>query len=231
MDSVFDGASCDSGSVSPRTPSSGAGGLHGAARRAREETPPVRTDEGKLTGCWTGVSVSDVGRVVDCGGSVKIIGDRCDRCPDGRLHLAEGAVRCNVCSQAVGPVTRFLDNGPSVQRAIRFLQAQLSLHEASRREGTLPAGGITKGRAYWATVEEAGERVRRVVWEGQKCPACSDGSLRYFVGPDEAEEALICGRGQMLCFGVSVKASEPGPDEESQRRWKNVPLAKPSDCG
>jgi hypothetical protein len=231
MDSVFDGTSCDSGPPSPLTPLTGSGGVHGVRKRAGEEAPRVRTDENAPAGCWTGVCVSDVGRVVDCGGSVKIIGERCDRCPDGRLHLAKGAVRCNVCSQAVGPVTRFLDDGPSVGRAVRFLQAQLSLHEISRRDETLPTNRTTKGRAYWATVEDAGERVRRVVWEGQKCPACADGSLQYFVGPDEAEEGLVCARDQTLCFGVSVKASEPEPDEDSQRRWKNVPLAKPCDCG
>lgn len=231
MSSVFERASCDSSSLSPVTQSIPAGGSHVIRKRAGDEGPDVVTDDDVPKRCWKGVFVSDVGRVVDCGGPVRIIGERCDRCPSGRLRVAKGTVRCNICSQTVGRVTQFLDDGPSVQRAIRFLQAQFSLPETCRRDGTLPAGRITKGRAYWTTVEDAGERVRRVVWEGHKCPVCPDGYLRYFVGPEEAEEALICTRDRTLCFGVSVKASEPEPDEESQRRWKNVPLTKPRDRG
>ena len=176
-----------------------------------------------LEGCWSGILVNDVGRAIDCGGTVRIVGEFCERCPAGRLQLLEGVACCNACSHTIGPVTEFLDAGPSIQNAISFLMGQASIAKLYRRGAAGNRSSIPRGRAYWAVTKVRGQPAARVVWQGQKCPSCPSGHLEYFVPPEEAEEGLMCDN-SWCRFGLSVKASTPEPTPDIIRQWKDIPL-------
>ena len=170
--------------------------------------------------------MNDVGRVVDCGGTVRIVGEVCERCPAGRLQLLDGVACCNACGYTIGPVTEFLDDGSSIQNAISFLMGQASIAKSYRRGAGGNGRSIPRGRAYWAVTKVRGQPVARVVWQGQKCPSCPSGHLEYFVPPEEAEEGLMCDN-SWCRFGLSVKASTPEPAPDTIRKWKDIPLEGP----
>jgi hypothetical protein len=178
---------------------------------------------GALEGSWSGVSVADVGRVVDCQGASKIIGEFCENCDAGRLVLANEEVQCNICAHSVGRFNGFLDEGASLEAAVSFLTHELSLAEAYRRSEQYLGPRIPVGRPYWVLALNRGKLSRRIAWEGQNCPRCPRGQLVYFVDPDGPEEGLVCAN-PGCSVALEVCSSEPVIDGDALRKWAEVPL-------
>ncbi len=185
--------------------------------------PDLDTQCRALEGCWTGILITNVGKTVDCGGTQRTIGQFCNRCNEGRLQLLNGNVQCNVCLYKIGRVTRFVDDEPPMERALRFLRSEFSIVETYQCRETFKGNPIPIGRPYWTFAEVRGQRTMRVAWEGQKCPSCPNGQLKFFVGPEEVEEGLVCNN-PYCYFGLSVKAGSPKPNGDAMWQWKNVPL-------
>lgn len=176
-----------------------------------------------LEGCWDGILVTDAGRLAECDGMLRIIGEFCDQCDSGRLVLVDGTVRCNVCASRIGRFSRFADHGPSIKQAIDFLSSALSIIESYRRREQYAGPRIPTGRPYWVIAPHRGEVTRRVAWEGQDCPRCARGQLTYFCPPDGPEEGLVC-MNAGCWFGMELCSTAPVIPGEALRKWKDVPL-------